>query len=198
MITTETLKILIADPSDIVRAGITGILRRIVRKGVTFFEAATPEDLEKLLKNYNPDILIANPTYWGKAVVVNANSVRVKKIALIYAPVADEVLGDFDDRISIFDNYRTVISKIEQLLVTKSDSDASTLSEPISAREKEIITLVAKGLTNKEIADKLFLSLHTVITHRRNVARKLEVRSAAGLTVYAIVNKLISIEEIKN
>ena len=67
----------------------------------------------------------------------------------------------------------------------------------MSVREKEIITCVVKGLTNKEIALELFLSTHTVISHRRNIARKLEIHSTAGLTIYAIVNKLVELEEIK-
>ena len=62
--------------------------------------------------------------------------------------------------------------------------------EVLSSREKEIITCVVKGMTNKEIADALYLSAHTVITHRRNIARKLQIHSPAGLTIYAIVNKL--------
>ena len=56
---------------------------------------------------------------------------------------------------------------------------------------------VVKGMTNREIADQLFLSTHTVITHRRNIARKLQIRSASGLTVYAIVNKLVELNEVK-
>ena len=53
-------------------------------------------------------------------------------------------------------------------------------------------------MTNREIADRLYLSTHTVITHRRNIARKLQVHSASGLTVYAIVNKLIELNDIKS
>jgi ATP-dependent Lon protease len=56
---------------------------------------------------------------------------------------------------------------------------------------------VVKGLTNREIAEQLYLSAHTVITHRRNIARKLQIHSASGLTVYAIVNKLIELDDIK-
>ncbi|MDR1005110.1 MAG: LuxR C-terminal-related transcriptional regulator [Prevotellaceae bacterium] len=69
--------------------------------------------------------------------------------------------------------------------------------ETISQREKEIITCVVKGMTNKAIADKLFISVHTVMTHRRNIARKLQIHSPAGLTIYAIVNKLVEIQDIK-
>ena len=58
---------------------------------------------------------------------------------------------------------------------------------------------IAKEITsNKAIADKLYLSIHTVITHRRNIARKLQIHSPAGLTIYAIVNKLVELSDIKD
>lgn len=76
-------------------------------------------------------------------------------------------------------------------------SPCGVKSEPLSAREKEIIVCVVKGLTNKQIADTLYISPHTVITHRRNIAAKLQIHSAAGLTIYAIVNKLVELSEIK-
>ncbi|OUN77528.1 LuxR family transcriptional regulator [Alistipes sp. An54] len=71
-------------------------------------------------------------------------------------------------------------------------------SEALSAREREIVVCVVKGLTNKQIADALCISAHTVITHRRNIASKLQIHSAAGLTIYAIVNKLVELSEIKD
>lgn len=71
-------------------------------------------------------------------------------------------------------------------------------TENLSQREQEVITCVAKGMSNKEIADRLCLSVHTVITHRRNIARKLQIHSPAGLTIYAIVNKLVELNEIKD
>ena len=67
----------------------------------------------------------------------------------------------------------------------------------LSQREKEIVVCVVKGMTNREIADRLFLSTHTVVTHRRNIARKLQIHSASGLTIYAIVNKLVELSDIK-
>ncbi len=71
-------------------------------------------------------------------------------------------------------------------------------TDVLSQREKEVIACVVRGMTNKAIADELFISLHTVLTHRRNIARKLQIHSPAGLTIYAIVNKLVEIEDIKN
>ena len=70
--------------------------------------------------------------------------------------------------------------------------------ENLSQREKEIVICVVKGMTNKEIAEKLFLSIHTVITHRRNISKKLQIHSAAGLTIYAIVNKLVELSDVKD
>lgn len=68
--------------------------------------------------------------------------------------------------------------------------------EQLSAREKEIVACVAKGMANKEIADQLCLSINTVTTHRRNIARKLSIHSSAGITIYAIVNKLVTLDEV--
>lgn len=79
-----------------------------------------------------------------------------------------------------------------------ADGPGEARQEPLSAREREIIVCVVKGLTNKEIADCLCISTHTVITHRRNIASKLQIHSAAGLTIYAIVNKLVELSEIKD
>lgn len=67
----------------------------------------------------------------------------------------------------------------------------------LSEREKEIIRNVARGLSNKEIADKLCLSPHTVATHRRNICAKLDIHSAAGLTIFAIIHHLLKVSEVK-
>lgn len=69
--------------------------------------------------------------------------------------------------------------------------------ENLSGREKDVIIALVQGMTNKEIADHLCISINTVITHRRNIARKLQIHSPAGLTIYAIVNNLVDISSVK-
>jgi len=66
----------------------------------------------------------------------------------------------------------------------------------LSDREIEVLALIVQGLINKEIADHLCISINTVITHRRNIARKLQIHSPAGLTIYAIVNNLVDISTV--
>lgn len=77
------------------------------------------------------------------------------------------------------------------------DTSAPDRRDALSDREKDIIVCVAKGLSNKEIATSLFLSVNTVTTHRRNIAAKLQIHSTAGLIIYAIANKLVDIEDIR-
>lgn len=72
-----------------------------------------------------------------------------------------------------------------------------TSQEALSEREKEIIVCVVQGMSNKDIADHLFIAINTVMTHRRNIARKLQIHSPAGLTIYAIVNNLVDISTVK-
>ena len=68
--------------------------------------------------------------------------------------------------------------------------------EILSAREIEVLVLITKGLINKEIADKLNISLTTVITHRKNITEKLGIKSVSGLTIYAVMNGYVEIDRI--
>ena len=105
------------------------------------------------------------------------------------------------------DIFVPAIRRLEQLNkqsdVTRNISDmvfkAGTGQDPdaLSDREKDVIISLVQGMSNKEIADHLFISVNTVITHRRNIARKLQIHSPAGLTIYAIVNGLVDISSVK-
>lgn len=79
-------------------------------------------------------------------------------------------------------------------MVFKGKTEAT---EPLSDREKEVIVALVQGMSNKEIAEHLFIAVNTVITHRRNIVRKLQIHSPAGLTIYAIVNGLVDISSVK-
>jgi FixJ family two-component response regulator len=75
---------------------------------------------------------------------------------------------------------------------------AATTAETatLSQREKEVLALLVKGYINKEIADKLNISLTTVIFHRNNISEKLKTRSLGRLTIYAVLNNIVSLSEI--
>lgn len=90
------------------------------------------------------------------------------------------------------------IQKLIQVIRKAGSKTKNGLPEngELTLREKEVIKLIALGLSNKEIAEKLFISIHTVISHRKNITEKLGIKSISGLTVYAIMNNLLDIEDI--
>ena len=75
--------------------------------------------------------------------------------------------------------------------------NSQPMQEELSEREKDVLIQVVRGLSNKEIADVLCISMHTVVSHRKHITRKLNIHSTAGLTIYAIVNKLIDINSLE-
>ena len=98
---------------------------------------------------------------------------------------------------------RRMEKMVKQTDVSKNISDmvfkggVGQSADSLSDREKDVIVALVQGMSNKEIADHLCISINTVITHRRNIARKLQIHSPAGLTIYAIVNGLVDITSVK-
>jgi len=92
-----------------------------------------------------------------------------------------------------------VVSVLESTIDVEEEEEVvpAESHDLLSQREKDIILGVVRGQTNKEIADTLFISVHTVLTHRRNIARKLEIHSPAGLVIYALVNGIVTMDDIK-
>ena len=128
------------------------------------------------------------------------NSLRVRLLTFLYAlqddlachtRIEDEVLVPM---VRLLEN---PVARYGDGLVKEEEArDAEGDSEVLSEREKEILVSVARGMLNKEIADKHNISINTVITHRKNITRKTGIKTVAGLTVYAILNNLVDINSI--
>lgn len=199
--TDDTIKIVICEPSYILRTGLVGTLKKIPGVRFSIHEVTGLEGLDTYLKMHSPDLMILNPSqgcHTNFTAMREVLSLRTTKfIALESSMIDSSVINQYDGTISIFDNLENIRTKLDKVLDFEEELSNTDDAELLSTREKEILTCVVKGMTNKEIAIHLFLSAHTVISHRRNIARKLEIHSTAGLTIYAIVNKLISLEEVK-
>ena len=109
-----------------------------------------------------------------------------------HAEVEDHIFTPAIRKLERKQKQNDVSVKISQMISKGQDAQ-----EALSDREKEVIVSLVQGMSNKEIADHLFISTNTVITHRRNIARKLQIHSPAGLTIYAIVNNLVDISSVK-
>ncbi|MFC2086971.1 response regulator transcription factor [Bacteroidota bacterium] len=100
--------------------------------------------------------------------------------------------------IYIDNSKQDLVTSINRLILDRYKSKYELIeSSDLSDREKAVVREVALGYTNKEIADRLFISTHTVITHRKNITRKLGIKTVSGITVYAILNKLVEMSELK-
>ncbi len=196
------LKIAIAESSSIIRSGLEVQMKKLSGFRFQFIEIAEKDHLTNVISKYKPDILIINPEMVASNVLQQikeeaANPI-LKCIALLSTLIDKNVLRVYDEQITIYDSTEELKQKFDQLCEEEeiTEEKESDEQQVLSPREKEIVVFVVKGLTNRDIADRLFLSTHTVITHRRNIARKLQIHSPSGLTVYAIVNKLVELSDI--
>ena len=116
-------------------------------------------------------------------------------IAVYSSALPRSVTREYDAALSVYDPPEQFISLITKAVAEEIDEDTS---RELSPREKDVVIGIVKGLSNKEIAAEINVSVNTVMTHRRNIASKLQIHSPAGLTIYAIVSKLVSIDELKS
>ena len=197
----EVIRIAIAETSVIIRGGLTAALKRLPNVKVQPIELLSIEALHDCVRTQCPDMLIVNPAFGDYFDIgkfrEETSGKKIRVIALVTSFVDASLLSKYDESISIFDDLERLSKKISGLLNVPSEEEDLENQDALSQREKEIVICVVKGMTNKEIAEKLFLSIHTVITHRRNISKKLQIHSAAGLTIYAIVNKLVTLNDVK-
>lgn len=203
MINSDAIRIAVAETSVVIRSGLTSVLKRLPNIKIQPIELLSVEALHDCLHTQYPDVLIVNPAFGDYFDVSRFKEESVGKkihvVALVSSFVDSSLLTKYDESISIFDDLETIAGKINKLQHLDSPKEEEDdCQETLSQREKEIVICVVKGMTNKEIAEQLFLSIHTVITHRRNISKKLQIHSAAGLTIYAIVNKLVTLNDVRN
>ena len=189
------VRILVAEQSYLLRKGLIHILRQFPEAG-EIEVLGSNLGIEEGLQHFNPDLLIINSNI--------ATSTNEKPLADLIPEdckvlhIINTVLPPNapDNQLSIYDSKVNLTEKISLSLKSIDDRQSVDDSEELTPREKLILRHVALGKTNKEIASDLFISAHTVISHRKNITRKLDIKSVSGLTVYAILNGIIKMEDI--
>lgn len=155
-------------------------------------------NLKTIIRETDPALVVTSPILISDPLLPlfkeEVQMQGIKYAACCITTAETEYLKNYDAKLTLSESAGDIAQTIEELLAGNDGEDEA--EETLTAREKEVIIYVVKGLTNKEIAAQLFISTHTVITHRKNIARKLDIHSPAGLTVYAIMNKLVDLEDI--
>jgi DNA-binding NarL/FixJ family response regulator len=214
------IRLIIADNSQIVQTGLHSIFSNYENIEI-IGDAANEAKLTDLLVSFEADILLIDFTAPGFSVDSVRQSLRLQPKLKIVALTADqsgativnalragvtsyirkdcdvnEILDSVRETAAgsvffcgnIVDRIRKEAIDVEDLAVSTYDCEPTTISN----RENEIITLIAEGYTNVEIAEKLFLSTHTVNTHRKNIMQKLGVNNTAAIVMYAVKKELVS------
>ena len=193
---TKKYRIIIIEPSQIIQEGIKVFLE----KNPCFQLTACFSDIQSFENKSVKDdfqVILCNP-----AIIQFYKPVNIRNsfagypdaylIAILYQYVDAETLKNFDGILDIYEESRNIPEKILEIIESKKPkNNQSTESIELSCRERDILVALAQGLTNKEIADKLYISTHTVISHRKNIVRKTGIKTVSGLTLYALFNNMV-------
>lgn len=195
--TAPDVQIVMIEPSRIISQGLVSM---IVESGRSYHivRAADFIELQQLVARNPVDVVVLNPGLLqsdSKSFQLLRNEhPGIKWIGMVYSFFDQVILTQFDGIISINDLPHAIINTIDQVLQMARGQVEESEQESLSDRETDVLKLLVTGLANKEIADKLNISPHTVITHRKNISQKTGIKSVSGLTIYAVVKGLISIE----
>lgn len=189
--------IIIIEKSRIIREGLTSILKNNhICQRICSIETF---DEFHLLKESSPDLIIINPDYVKEGIekikLKYHLSAHTLLTGLIYSYYPKEITESFNNLIYITDSEQNIINNLKHIFTQEQPERIEP--ERLTDREKDVLKLLLKGYANKEVADKLNISPHTVISHRKNIIEKTNIRSLAGLAVYAIMNNIADIEDIR-
>jgi len=189
------ISIAILESSSIIFEGIASLLSES-DNNYKFYRCNSIEGLNQYCINHKIDIAIINPIF---LINIESDFIKFKRehsdiylIGVIYYLFDRAIFGYFDDIIHITDTTDDIIVKL--LNAKTSKKELINIREELSVRETDVLIQLLKGLSNKEIAEELNISTHTVISHRKNIAEKTGIKSLPGLTIYAIAKKIISLE----
>ena len=189
----SSIDTLIVEPSEIVRTGLQTILDEdgTFRLLSPLYDAVI---LEERVKTLHPDLLIVNPTLMMPPALLQMASVQQAKpniaiAALVYQYVEPELLQRFKAIVDIRERRSQIVTVLKEEV--KRVKEMEDENYELSDREREVLVLVAQGLSSKEIADRLSISIHTVNSHRKNITRKTDIKSVAGLAVYATLHNMV-------
>ena len=192
-------RVIICEASEIITTGLYDIIQGMADCDVVA-RMDTPDNLSEKVLSCDANIVIVNPNllgYTGRNLSqqLAKDHPQLTVIALVTNYIDPSTLKAFHGVIEINDTKLKIINKLNQLAQDNDKQDKSD-DVDLSKREIDVLVAVAKGMMNKEIADEMNISIHTVISHRKNITRKTGIKSVSGLTVYALLNNLIDENEV--
>ena len=190
-------KVVVIEKTFLIRAGISSVVQDItgLMPGKSF--SGDEPNLLTAIRKHKPDIVILNPRSLSEENRYLPGKLRNTEKAVLVALVSKDqregLTGAFHDLLFWEEDKFELEQKLRKYAENKVNYQEN---KQLSQREITILKLIVKGLTHQQIADELFLSIHTVNTHRKNINKKLGIKTVSGLSVYAIMNRLVTMEEL--
>lgn len=197
----KEIRVVILEPSAWIAEGLKTLLSN-TQKVHLVGTLTSVHRWEERLTPLRPDLLLINPMLCNHLPSQACRTLleSFPTVAIVYQLHDPETIKQYDGTISLFDSSEDITARIEEsythFLHQENEPSEENRNE-LSDREKEVIGCVAKGMTNKEIALTLNISIHTVISHRKNISQKTGIKSVSGFVVYALLNNLVTQTEIK-
>jgi DNA-binding CsgD family transcriptional regulator len=191
-------QLFIIHPSEIIRLGFVSLFRTYYNHEVLQFESFA--DIPYTLTEQETEKVI----FFDMNFIVNAKIPDTYKFNIDTKLICISMTEDVNsyhschETITINSHKEEIINLIDRFFEKKETKSSVNGNNILSIREKEVLKYIALGKSNKDIADIIHVSTHTVISHRKNLIEKIGIKSVAGLTVYAILNKIIDMSEINN
>ncbi len=194
-----TNRIIICEASEIITAGLATFVNSMADFDVVM-RVDNPDSLSERILTSDANMLIINPNLLGYTdrnlpIQLTKEHPRLLVVALVTTHIDPVLLKPYNGIIEISDTKLKIINTLNQIVQSSERGEKSDDVE-LSKREIDVLIAVAKGMMNKEIADQMNISIHTVISHRKNITRKTGIKSVSGLTVYALLNNLIDENEV--
>ena len=185
--------IIVIYPSELVLQGFTSLLSDTYHKELIL--AKHPDNISEYPHISGQTIIILSEEFYP--IFINNTAKTFPNCVFKYIEVRTGHNNNSSaDFIHINDTKSTILGKIKEVTSSFSFESQEKENNDLSKREIDVLMLLTKGHSNKEIANKLFISTHTVISHRKNITEKTGIRSASGLTMYAVLKKIIDIDDI--
>jgi DNA-binding CsgD family transcriptional regulator len=187
--------IVVLEPSKIIYEGLYIAISK-AELDYSFFYIDDLNEIESFLLRREISVVLINPVIIqnrvNEFVKIKKQYPEIQWIGIIYSFFDNSTLKLFDNTFQITEDVSIIIRKINKICNNKTSYIPK--DEHLSKRETGVLKWLAKGLSNKEIADKLNISIHTVNTHRKNIMDKTGIRSIAGLTIYAASKGIVSLD----
>ena len=189
-------KVAIIEPSIIIAEGLCKILQSSSEADVVGIYPTLRDFAERrVARDFEVVIVGSQAVRAGESVRGSVAELGTTIVLLATTMVDEEVLRQVDGVINIYDNEAALLRKL-RAAIEQGETNPYSDSHDLSERERDVLILVAKGMANKEIADRLNISIHTVMSHRKNITHKTGIKSVAGLTVYALLNNLLDQNDV--